>query len=266
MRPLFHILEKSLFLHSHPRLLLTCEHASNALPDPLYRWRRSDSSLQHKHWAVDLGSEDLTRDLHHHLHSPAILGAYSRLLIDLNRPLDSDTLIRVVADGKPIELNANVTTEEKTRRIEGFYHPFHRAAQSLVRKYQDSLRVILSLHSFTDDYEGEKREIEIGVLHHRRRPETIQYQMAHILNDLLVKDGYKSEINKPWSGQDGFMHSAVTLAQPHRHRIIPLMLEIRQDLLVDPVWRNQFVSRLVPSLQRVLDYHPNDQEDCSEDQ
>ncbi len=37
--------------------------------------------------------------------SSALVAKVSRLVIDVNRPTDSPTLIRDVADGKPISLN-----------------------------------------------------------------------------------------------------------------------------------------------------------------
>jgi predicted N-formylglutamate amidohydrolase len=37
--------------------------------------------------------------------APAVIAQFSRLLVDANRPLDSPTLFRDVADGQPVHLN-----------------------------------------------------------------------------------------------------------------------------------------------------------------
>jgi predicted N-formylglutamate amidohydrolase len=116
------------------RLLLTCEHASQLMPSP-WRWPDEDRRLLNTHWALDLGSEglcslnvcavracgvrvadtvvlwrplthaELTRELSAAVAAPAVIAQFSRLLVDANRPLDSPTLFRDVADGQPVHLN-----------------------------------------------------------------------------------------------------------------------------------------------------------------
>ena len=44
----------------HARVLLTCEHASNALPEP-WTWPADDRWIVDTHWAFDLGIADVTR-------------------------------------------------------------------------------------------------------------------------------------------------------------------------------------------------------------
>lgn len=61
--------------------------------------------IQNTHWASDLGAADFARELAEEVKSPLLLSQVSRLLIDVNRPVESDTLCREVADGKPIHLN-----------------------------------------------------------------------------------------------------------------------------------------------------------------
>ena len=46
----------------HARVLLTCEHATNRLPEP-WVWPEADLRLVDTHWAIDLGVADVTRKL-----------------------------------------------------------------------------------------------------------------------------------------------------------------------------------------------------------
>jgi predicted N-formylglutamate amidohydrolase len=118
--PAFHVLNAS--PRSSSAVLLTCEHAAAELPPPL-RWSAADSRLAHgsprrTHWSHDPGSADFTREFAQLTDSAALLGAASRLFVDLNRPLvGSPTLFRDTADGKPIELNAALDDGMRSWRI-----------------------------------------------------------------------------------------------------------------------------------------------------
>ena len=58
--------------------------------------------------------------------------------------------------------------------------------------------------------------------------------------------GYVARLNEPWSGREGFMFSADWHAREHGAQA--LMLEVRQDLLVQPEWRARFLPQLLEAL------------------
>ena len=60
--------------------------------------------------------------------------------------------------------------------------------------------------------------------------------------------GYDARLNEPWSGKEGFMFSADWHARDHGARA--LMIEVRQDLLIQPEWRARFLPQLVASLAK----------------
>lgn len=64
-------------------VLLTCEHASAALP-PGYDWGE-DEWLSEMHWAVDLGVMALLQELQKQLDCPAVASCFTRLFCDINR-------------------------------------------------------------------------------------------------------------------------------------------------------------------------------------
>ncbi|MFK7927398.1 MAG: N-formylglutamate amidohydrolase, partial [Myxococcota bacterium] len=127
-------------------VVLTCEHASLRLPDP-WTWPDADRWLVGTHWSVDLGIAPLVRALSALTQWPAVLSRFSRLLVDANRIESSDTLFRTVAEGRPVQLNADLSEEEKKRRLNEMYHPYHAAVDAMVRNNPGAL--IFSLHSFT---------------------------------------------------------------------------------------------------------------------
>lgn len=142
-------------------MLITCEHGGTELP-PGRPWHASDLRLKETHWSTDIGAGDFARDLSSRIRVPALVHNFSRLIIDVNRPLDSPTLFRDIADGIPIELNQGITATERQRRIDRYYRPYHEELSYLTNLLNPSL--ILSLHSFTDNYEGKTRDVEVGVL------------------------------------------------------------------------------------------------------
>lgn len=205
------------------RLLLICEHASERLP-PGWAWHDDDRWLLGTHWAIDLGAAEITRSLAQAIGCAAILARFSRLLVDPNRDVDAPTLFRDEAEGRPVRLNCGVDGDDRQRRLDGCYHPYHRAID---RALADApAAAVLSVHSFTPVYEGRARAVEVGVLFDRH-PE-----LAAAFAEVLRGAGLRTALNEPYSGALGFAYSPERHAAAHDRRC--LELEIRQDLAVDP--------------------------------
>jgi predicted N-formylglutamate amidohydrolase len=216
-------------------IFLTAEHAMERFPRG-YALGRGDTWLAGTHWAYDIGAEPLVRELAEALAAPAVMAGFSRLLVDPNRAEHEETLFRVEADGRLIELNARLSEVERERRLAAFYRPYHQAVDA--RLARTRAEVLFSVHSFTRVYEGAVREMELGILFNR------EDELAERLRGALEKDGFRVAMNAPYSGKDGLIHAAARDAGAHGRRA--LELEVRQDLAVDPVFR----ARLVRSLGR----------------
>jgi predicted N-formylglutamate amidohydrolase len=224
-------------------LLLTCEHASNELPPP-YTWPPSDLWLVHTHWAVDLGIADVTRALAAALEVPAVLGGFSRLLVDANRAAGDPTLFRTVADGRTVALNAQLTDAERRERVARFHAPYHAAIDLLLLRYP-AAGVIVSMHSFTPVYEnGPPRGMEIGVLF------DTEDALAAVVMESLAADGWAVAANEPYSGKAGLLYAAAHHANRHGRRA--LELEIRQDVAADAYRRPALVSSIAKALRAAI--------------
>jgi predicted N-formylglutamate amidohydrolase len=209
---------------SKPVVVLTCEHASNHLPAP-WVWPAEDVHLADMHWGYDLGIADLTRKLAVRLGAPAVLSRFSRLLIDPNRPLDADTLLRTHADGKPIRLNTDLDPADRQRRIDGYWRPYHEAADALVAATPGAC--VIGMHSFTPVYEGMPRAVDLGVLF------DVDEELAVRWYDWLrAHTRLHVALNEPWSGRDGLMFGPQGHAT--RHGRLALELEVRQDHAQNP--------------------------------
>ncbi|KAI9026315.1 hypothetical protein DFJ74DRAFT_663972 [Hyaloraphidium curvatum] len=259
-------------------VFLTVEHASSRIPEPWPSPSPGDASLLQQHWGIDLGAETLAQEIAVALaaaegpHSGEVRGVaarFSRLLCDANRNLEDDEALemkfrageiaspgtmmrRTCEDGKVVvDMNRSLTLSDRKRRIDTLYRPYHAAIDrelgSLTSRLASSAHpiLVLSVHSFTDMYEGRKRTLEVGVLYR----DADDADLAVLLCAKLGEAGFRSAINEPWSGKEGFMHSANAHARGLGERGRALMIEARQDLLVgDAAWRKRLVDCLVATL------------------
>lgn len=200
-------------------LLLTCEHASNQMP-PEWEWPENDRKLQESHWAWDPGAGNLTRSLADEVNATAVLSRFTRLLIDPNRPLDHDDLFRDNADGASIEFNQNLSSGERSKRIE-LYSAYHQALARQARNRRGQF--LLSIHSFTPVYEGVSRDLQAGVMH------VGQEELANQWQSMLQGHGLKTLLDEPYSGKNGYMYSAHKHADSSGRDAI--LLEFRQDVI-----------------------------------
>eukprot|EP00744_Colponema_vietnamica_P019853 GILI01028130.1.p1 GENE.GILI01028130.1~~GILI01028130.1.p1 ORF type:complete len:298 (-),score=34.75 GILI01028130.1:33-926(-) len=225
-------------------LLVTCEHATDRLPRP-YTWMEEDKWLKGTHWSCDPGAADFAREFSFELGSFAVLSRFSRLLVDPNRPLASSTLFRSHCDGKPVALNQGLTQADQDWRLWRYYLPYHLALGRAANLVEPSL--VLSVHSFTHNYEGEVRDFELGVLC------STQDKLAKRIATALQQDGVNARINEPWSGKEGFMFAADSLAiagGPGKRRAV--MLELRNDLAMNREWRHSIIRSLVKVFDQVI--------------
>lgn len=222
----------------HAGVLITCEHASQRLPEP-WRWSERDRRLVDTHWAYDLGAAELAREYAEAIGATAVLARFSRLLADPNRPEDSPTLFRDVAEGQPVELNVAIDPAEREIRLDGYYRPFHEAVDREVAA--SGAPILLAMHTFTPLYEGTPRELEVGVLFDEEEA------LAAELLEAFAKAGLRVAPNEPYSGRAGLIHVVDRHARTHGRRAIEL--EVRQDLAVDAEFRARFLQVLAAHLR-----------------
>jgi predicted N-formylglutamate amidohydrolase len=201
--------------------LLVCDHASNRLPRRLGGLGLTHDQMQ-EHIAWDPGAAEVARGLAARLDASLILGGYSRLAIDLNRPLGSPDLIPAESDGVPIPGNQALRQPERVARIVALFLPYHRAIAQWLDAHPDPALRLISLHSFTPRLAGQSRPWPIG-LAYGRDPRLAQ-QLRRALTrqaDLLVGD------NEPYGIED--THDFTLPTHGERRGIPHVMIEIRQD-------------------------------------
>lgn len=207
-------------------IAISCEHASNELPEG-YSWTENDRLyFAEDHWGWDPGALDMAMYLAKELKCVLVYSLYSRLLTDVNRNLAADTLFRQSGDGRIIDLNKDITYEEEQKRIVKYHHSYYNALREVSVKI-DPLYVF-SVHSYTPVYEGQRRTLEVGVL--------VSYcdEMGAKVHSTFKKKGYNVEINQPYDGKQGLnaLDTLLFATKPVRREGIEF--EFRNDILRDP--------------------------------
>ena len=208
-------------------LVLTCDHASHAVPESLGNLGLASRDLR-RHIGWDIGAAEVTLRLAERFDAPAVLSGYTRLVIDCNRKPGSETSILEVSDGTVIPGNLGLAPLEAERRAEALFMPYHRAIASVLEGIRrgGSTPIFAAIHSFTPRLNGSARPWHFGVLWDEDPRVARPFIEALRANPgILVGD------NEPYSARDHFDFS-----QEHHasSKGIPsALVEIRHDLIGD---------------------------------
>lgn len=224
-------------------LVLTCEHASPAVPAEYANLGLAPPRLR-DHIGWDIGAATVTEELSRHLHAPAVLSAVSRLLVDCNRDLTDADLMPAESHGIAIPGNAHIDAAERHARLQRFYEPYHAAIDASVRVRPAAL--LLSIHTFTPELNGRQRPFDVGVLF------DAYDHLAHALAADLAAAGLDVRMNEPYSGLDGLIYSARRHGRRHGTRY--LELEINNRLLRRDGEARAVARRLVDAVGRLVQY------------
>lgn len=226
-------------------LLLTADHARRDVPAEYGTLGLQESEFE-RHIAYDIGVEHLTRELARRLDAPAVLGGFSRLLIDPNRGEDDPTLIMQLSDGAVITGNYPMSAGEREERLERFYRPYHNAvtrASERVMAESGAAPFIVSIHSFTPRWKVRARPWHVGLLWDR--DERAVKPLLSLLRenpDLVVGD------NEPYDGalkNDAMYRHATARGFAH------VLIEVRQDLIADRQGVGEWAERLSPMFAHI---------------
>ncbi|MCC7198700.1 MAG: N-formylglutamate amidohydrolase [Gammaproteobacteria bacterium] len=229
-------------------LLLVCDHASRAIPAHLGTLGLPEA-LTHEHIAWDIGAAALTEGLAGALGAPAVLAAWSRLVVDCNRHLDEPSAFIEVSDGIPIPGNAALTEEARRWRIEHCYEPYHQAIEAQIARMQRAgvTPAVVAVHSFTPRLRsaGVDRPWHVGILW-----DTDDRLAAPLLEGLRREPGLVVGDNEPYSGRRAGDHTIDHHAETHGFAHVGI--EVRQDQLLDPAGIQRWVDLLSRALRPLL--------------
>ncbi|MCL3882136.1 N-formylglutamate amidohydrolase [Marivita sp. GX14005] len=234
------------FVHAENRAsrwLITCDHAHNTVPPDLGGTLGLPEADMTRHIAFDPGAAGVSLALADALGGTAILTNFSRLVIDPNRGEDDPTLLMRLYDGSVVPGNRSAGADEKARRLEAYYRPYHAELERLANRRDDT--VIVSIHSYTRQLRGRpSRPWHVGILHgYDSRLSDPLIARLQAEPDLVVGR------NEPYPGH--LPGDTIDRHALHCGRLNTL-IELRNDLIETEAAQEAWGQRLAPLLAAAL--------------
>lgn len=220
--------------------VFTCEHATRLLP-PDWEPTPADLVYVEDHWGWDIGAADLTRALARRTRSAAVLSRFSRLVCDPNRSPDQASFVVTEVAGHALSFNRAIDRAEHARRVRDYFEPYHAAVDATFAVARArGVAHLCSIHSFTPEWEGRPRAMEVGVLYDAHETH------AEALAGTLAAEGFAVAHNEPYSGYDGLIYAAKRHGMQHGAPY--LELEVRSDLIDTPARAEDVAERVARAL------------------
>jgi predicted N-formylglutamate amidohydrolase len=228
------------------RVLIICDHASRHVP-PEYDNLGLEETLLYRHIAWDIGAADVARRLAQILDAPAVLCGTSRLVIDCNRHPGDVSSIPEVSDGIPIPANQGIGDDERRRREDRFFRPYH----AEIRRHLDAFAArgqvpaIVAVHSFTPVMNGFERPWHVGLLWDKD-DRMARGMVQELRRDATLEVGE----NQPYTGWEPRSYALYAYGEDVGNPLCAI--EIRQDLIDTHHGAEAWAHALAAALHPVL--------------
>ena len=226
-------------------LILICDHAVNAIPAAYGTLGLEPTELE-RHIAYDIGALAVTKGIAQALDVPAISTTFSRLLIDVNRGLDDPTLIMRISDGAIVPGNRHLDEAERAKRVRFYYEPYHLAIDKMIETCTSAgvPPVLLSIHSFTENWKGVARPWDAAILWDR------DHRLAvPMLEALSAERGILVGENEPY---DGKLAGDCMWQHGTRRGLAHTITEVRQDLIRSGEGQKAWAQRIAAAARTIL--------------
>ena len=227
-------------------VLVVCDHASRAIPQGMSQLGVEDWVLD-RHVAWDIGAASVARALADALDAPAILAGYSRLVVDPNRAVEDATAFVQVNDGIVVPANLGLSREEKRRRVECFFDPYHAAISTRLRAFRKRgvAPGVIAVHTYVPVLNRVVRQWHVGVMWDKDPRIALP-----LITRLSSLDGLYVGDNEPYSGRHPhdftLDHHAEAAGLPY------VGIEVRQDLAATEDGARKWGNLLAEALRAIL--------------
>ncbi|WP_299155506.1 N-formylglutamate amidohydrolase [uncultured Christiangramia sp.] len=203
------------------KIVITCEHATNAIPPEYVYLFEEQKDVLNTHEGYDPGAYDLYKYLEP-LSNASYAQDIGRLLIETNRSLHHPKLYS--------RFSKILEHSKKSEIIEKHYSPYRRHVENLILDFHKLNHTILhlSIHSFTPVLDDIERNCDIGILYDPkvRLEQEWSEQFKRSLTD---KSKYRVRKNYPYYGKaDGF---TTYLRKVFTENYIGIEIEVNQKFV-----------------------------------
>lgn len=177
-------------------LIVTCEHASNELPE---EWRHlfegaGDVLETHRGW--DPGAIQLAKTIAERLGVKLFVHPWSRLLVEPNRSLHHRQLFS--------EYTEHLSADERKELIHSCWSPHRDQIKQEIRSAASSGKQVvhIGVHTFTPVWKQKERDLDIGLLYDPKREEEKQFCVIWKKEFESSNPEFKIRMNRPYLGKD----------------------------------------------------------------
>lgn len=228
-------------------LIITCEHASAAVPEKFqYLFEGPHQQVLDSHRGWDPGALELAQLFAERLAAPLLKADCTRLLLDLNRSPENP--------GRWSEYSESLTNDEREDLNTTLFNPYWEQlsgeVEALVQKSRQVLH--LSIHSFVRVLNGIEREVDIGVLYDPER--TFESIISHgLISTLRSLPGNTFRVleNQPYAGTDDGL-TRILRTRFSDSDYAGIELEICSDLLDETDAVHKMADQLCPAIKHSL--------------
>ena len=160
----------------------------------------------HRGW--DPGALVIAREVSASLGVPLNATEITRLLVEPNRSLGSPSLFS--------DFTASLPEREREEILDLYYFPYRNSIESAVANFGQAHHI--SIHTFTQYWDGEERKVDIGLLFDPGRPSEVAL-CESLLTQLQVRlPAMRIVFNEPYQGiDDGFTTYLRTIFPDERY-------------------------------------------------
>ena len=226
--------------HGRSPVFLTCDHASQRLPRAVGDLGVAAADLD-RHIAWDIGALAVAQGLSDALDATLVASGYSRLVMDMNRPLHRADLFPVCSEATAVPGNAGLDDAARAARRQALFEPYHGTITRLLDARRGRPTVLVSIHSFTPVYAGHARPWDIALLSNRDRRLT-DCLLAALRADPALTIGDNIPYRLTDDGDYGVPVHGEQRGLAH------VLIELRQDGIASAAGQRAWVRRLAPLL------------------
>jgi predicted N-formylglutamate amidohydrolase len=214
------------FLDNSIRLIVSCEHGGNDVPQEYKSIFNGSEEVLFSHRGYDPGALDLARFLSDSLKADLYYSTISRLLIEANRSEDNHELYS--------EFTRDLDEEIRRGIFNKYYKPYREKVSNAILSKPDTRTLHLSVHTFTPVLNGERRKADIGILFDPSR----SFESAVSLRMILELSHELPELNilanSPYEGtDDGF--TTWLRGRTKQENYAGIEIEVNQKFFTDQV-------------------------------
>lgn len=222
------------------QLILSCEHAGNRVPKAYQSLFVNHPDVLKTHRGYDIGVAAVAAQLQKQLGCPLCVHEWTRLLVDVNRTHRASLFS---------EFSKPLNDAEKQRLIDAYYTPYHEQLCEVVSNRMQRGPVLhLSLHSFTPELRGQRRNADIGIMYDPARSKETAYALT-LQARLREISGLRIRRNYPYLGRsDGMTRRLRRLYSQTQY--LGFEIEFNQAMLtsLNPKERQKLISMLADNI------------------